>query len=87
MLHRMRRQPARGGELEREAGAEEVGMQVVGDRLRANVEDLAQVLDRLDERAAGRGVVEVADVRRQERLVAAASSDGPDRGSLIGTGV
>ena len=87
-----------GGELEREAGAEEVGVQVVRDGLRPHVEHRAQVLDHLDQRVAGGGVVEVADMRRQEGLVAArdadvffsqapvASTGGPARGSLIGHG-
>ena len=46
-------------------------MKVVGDRLRREIEDLQQVIDRLLERFAGRRVVEVADVLRHERLVAA----------------
>ena len=40
-----------------EAGAVEVGMQVVDDRLRCDLENFAQMLDRLVQRAAGRRVV------------------------------
>ena len=76
MLHRVHRQRARGSEVEGEPGAEEIGMQVMGDGLGVYVEHVAQMLHRLDERAAGRGVVEVADVRRQECFVATRDADG-----------
>ena len=59
-----------------EAGAVEVRMQVVDDRLRRDLEHFAQVLDRLVERAAGRRVVERPDVLRQERLARARHADG-----------
>lgn len=48
VLHAEQRQAAHGGELGREARAEEVGVQVVRDRLRLHVEHTAQVLDGLD---------------------------------------
>ena len=76
VLHRMRRQRAAGRELEREAGAEEVRVQVVRHGLRPHVEHRAQVLDHLDQRVAGGGVVQVADMRRQEGLVAARDAHG-----------
>ncbi len=74
-MDRMRGQRTRGSELEREARAEEIRVQVVGDGLRLHVEHRAQVVDHLDQRAAGGRVVEVADVRRQEGLVAARDAD------------
>ncbi len=76
VLHGVQRQPAFGSVLEREARAEEVGVQVVRDGLWRDVEHRAQVLGNLDQRIAGGCVVEVADVRRQERLVAAGDADG-----------
>ena len=75
VLHGMRRQAPRVGVFEREAGAEEVGVQVVRDGLRLDVEHRAQVIDHLDQRAAGGRVVEVADMRRQEGLVTAGDAD------------
>ena len=57
------------------ARAEEVRMQVVRDPFRRDLEHRRQVLDRLDERRAGRRVVEIADVLRDERLVAARHAD------------
>ena len=62
VLHRMYRQRSPGGEFDREAGAEEVGMQVVRDRLWLDVQQCAQVVYRLDQRAAVLCVVEIADM-------------------------
>ena len=70
-----RHAPARG-EPRRVPRAEEIGMQVVRDELRLDVEDRHEVRDRVDQRRAGRRVVEVADVLRHERLVAARHADG-----------
>ena len=58
------------------ARTEEIGMQVVGNELRLDLEDRSQVLDRVDQRRAGRRVVEIADVLRHERLVAAGHAHG-----------
>ncbi len=66
----LRREPGR------EAAGVEIGMQVVGAGPRLHLQDGEEVLHRLVQRLAGRRVVEVADVRRQERLVAARHADG-----------
>ena len=58
------------------AGAEEVRVQVVREHLRRDLERPRQMLDRVDERRAGRRIVEIADVLRDERFVTAGSADG-----------
>ncbi len=51
-----------------EMGRGEIGMQIVGDDIWPNVEDVKQVSHSLFEEANGRRIVEPADVLRQESL-------------------
>ena len=71
MLHRDGRDAKPVRHRERDLGGVEVGVEIVSDRLRAHRDDGLQVLDRLLQRVAGTRVVEIADVLRQEGLVAA----------------
>jgi hypothetical protein len=65
VLHGVCWQRVNACELEREPGAEEVGMQVVRDGVRLHVEHRAQMLGHVDQGVAGGRVVEVADMRRE----------------------
>ncbi len=76
MLHRVDRHPPARREPRRVPRAEEVGVQVVRDGDRLDVEDRDEVRKGLFQRSARRRVVEVADVLRDERLVAAGHADG-----------
>ena len=71
MLDGMPRHAMRRGERDRVLRAEAIRMQIMHHGRGLDVEHLAQVFDRLDQRAAGCRRVEVADVRRHERLGAA----------------
>ena len=92
-----RRHVPRRGEPRGEVRAVEVGVQVVRDGPRRHLQRGHQVLDREVERRAGRRVVEVADVLREEGLVAAghagrvlepaAGGDDRRRGRARGAGV
>jgi len=70
VLHTDARDAVTLGQLRGVARAEEIRMQVVRNQLGLYFEDRGQMLDRLDMRGAGRRVVEIADVLRDERLVA-----------------
>ena len=76
VLHAPGRDAPSGRETRGVARAPEIGMQVVCDQRRLHVEDREQVGDRLVLRHAGRRVVELADVLRHERFVAARDADG-----------
>jgi len=52
-----------------------VRMQVVRDNFRRHVEDVQQVGDALLEEAAGGGIVEIADMLRDEGFIAARDAD------------
>ena len=64
------------GQPLRQPGAEEIGMQVMRNRLRPQFEHALQVIGRLLERLATGGVVQVADVLRQVGLRAARQAAG-----------
>ena len=72
MLHRNQGQPEPFGE----AGGVEIGVQVVGYRHRLHPQHMQQMADRFLQEVHGRGVVQVADMLRQERLVPARHADG-----------
>ena len=55
-------------EVERVLGGQVLRVQVVGHDLRVDVEQPAEVLDALGERAQRLGVLQVADVVREERV-------------------
>ena len=59
------------GQARSEVGAVEVGVQVVRDQGRSRPQDRQQMGRRLVQRTAGRRVVEIADMLRDEGLVAA----------------
>ena len=75
MRHAACRNAPPGRETRGVARAEEIGMQVVRDQRRLDVEDRQEVGDRFVQCHAGRRVVELADVLRHERLVAAGHAD------------
>jgi len=99
MLHRVQRHAPPRRELARVPGAEEVGMQIVRDHRRLDVEDRDEVREGLLQRGAGRRIIQVADVLRDERLVAArdadralevaptAATEGPARSRRMASGV
>ena len=64
------RQVVRSREAMRGTGRMEIGMAVVGDDLRLDAGQRPHALDRFIEEGAGRGVVEVAEVGREERFIA-----------------
>src|SRR5947207_15578670 len=64
------------GERRRVSRAEEIGMQVMRNGIGSHVEHRAQMIDGFDERSAGRTVVEIADVWRKKRLIAARYAHG-----------
>ena len=75
MLHWNRRQTTCPGKIGGETGGLEVGMQVVRNPLRLDLQDVDQVRDCILKEAAGRCIVEVADVLRNEGLIAARDAD------------
>jgi hypothetical protein len=58
------------GQPQGQMGRREIGVQVVGDQFGPDVEDAEQVVDCFFEEADGGGVVEAADVLRQEGFAA-----------------
>jgi len=75
VLHGDGFQAAAAREVGGEACAVEIRVQVVGDQLRLDFQQLHHALRGLLQRAAGRRVVEVADVLGEEGLVAAREAD------------
>ena len=69
------RQSVPGGKGERGVCAVVVRMQVVRDDLRFDFEQVKKALKRFVEEVAGCGIIEIADVRRQERLVATGNAN------------
>ena len=75
MRHRHGGQPAARGKVGGGARAVVIRMQIMGDDLRLDLRRLQHAVDRLVEQDAALGVVQRADVRRQESLVAAGDAD------------
>ena len=59
------------GERRGKSRAEEIRMQVVRNGVGCHVEYRAKMINGFEQRFAGRRIVEIADVRRKKRLVAA----------------
>jgi len=76
MRNRQRRNSPFAGQAQGKMGGGKIGMQIVGDAVRPDLENIQQMANRFLEKADGCRIVESADVLRQKRFAALHDANG-----------